>query len=281
MQHLFPLPGIPCKWRPFRRLRRTISLCLLAWCVLLPTIALADIVVTLPPLAGLVSMLDPSVRVHCLLPPAGDPHTFQLTPRQAAQLKKADLLIRASRDDGGWPGLDTGIPILDLWPKTNHAWLQPKEVQKALPRLAARLQELDPEHRSQIGAALNTAIKLCHRMELAWHHALKPFKSAGVIMQHPAWRGLCEHFDIPVHAVLEPRHHGGEVTPRKLEQTLRLIRAHPATALWGDNRHSNRALIWLMRHGHTSKPVILDALGTCGMRWEALMEHNIALLEKP
>lgn len=263
------------------RTRRALLHLLIASCFLLPAVARADIVVTLPPLAGLVSMLEPNADVHCLLAAGADPHTFQLTPRQAGQLRQADLLVRASRDDGEWPGLDANTPTLDLWQKDDHAWLRPSLVKQALPRLAARLQQLHPAHRQQIADTLRTALVLCDQLEEAWREALLPLRQQGVIMQHPAWRGLCQHFGIPVRAILEPHHHGGEVTPQKLEQALQTIRTHPATALWGDNRHSNRALTWLMQHAHTGKPAILDALGTCGMRWEALMRHNIALLGTP
>lgn len=264
------------------RTRRTLLHLLLALCCLAPTMARADIVVTLPPLAGLVSMLDPEAKVHCLLAAGADPHTFQLTPRQAGQLQQAELLVRASRDDGGWSGLNGyPTPTIDLWHKASHAWLRPDEVKSVLPRLAARLQALHPAHRQQIADALQKALALCDRMDSAWRKALRPFKDKGVIMQHPAWRGLCERFGVPIRAVLEPHHHGAEVTPRRLEQALEIIRAHPTTALWGDNRHSNRALIWLMQHAHSSKPVILDALGRCGMPWETLMQHNIALVGQP
>lgn len=264
------------------RARRTLLSLLLAACFLLPAMARADIIVTLPPLAGLVSMLEPNAKVHCLLPASGDPHTFQLTPKQAGQLQQAELLIRASRDDGGWSGLDAyPVPTLDLWHRASHAWLRPEEVKSVLPRLAARLQALHPKDKQQIADALTKALALCDRMDSAWRKALLPFKSAGAIMQHPAWLGLCKRFGVPVRAVLEPRHHGGEVTPQRLEKALEIIKAHPDTALWGDNRHSNRALDWLTQHAHSSKPVIiLDALGHCGMSWEALMQKNISLLEK-
>jgi len=45
--------------------------------------AQAAIVTTLPPLAGLVSMLDTKAEVYCLLPPGADAHNFQLAPKEA------------------------------------------------------------------------------------------------------------------------------------------------------------------------------------------------------
>jgi zinc transport system substrate-binding protein len=48
--------------------------------------------VTIPPLVSLVERLSPEpLDVQALLQPADDPHTFELTPRQAVSLGKADL----------------------------------------------------------------------------------------------------------------------------------------------------------------------------------------------
>jgi len=246
-------------------------------CAITPGTAYAVIITTLPPLAGLVSMLDTKADVHCLLPPGADAHHFQLTPKQVQQLKQADLLVRASRDDGNWPGLSISVRQMDLWPKRDHAWLLPSEVRRILPSLAKKLQEIEPGRRQAIAQSLKRALHICDNMERAWALALASVREHGVIMQHPAWRRLCEHFNVPVWEVLEPRQHGS-IRPRKLEHALHLIKTRPGILLWGDMRHSNRGLVWLSRHDG-NKPVLqLDTLGTCGMTWVQLMQDNLARL---
>jgi len=239
--------------------------------------AQASILTTLPPLAGLASMLDAKADIHCLLPPGADAHNFQLTPKQASQLKQADLLIRASRDDGHWPGLTLATRQLDLWPEKDHAWLLPSEVRQILPQLARTLQEITPGHRPAIEQALKRALRACDQLEIKWKKALAPLHQRGVIMQHPAWRRLCEHFHVPVLAVLEPRHHGS-IRPRKLESAFALLETHPGLLLWGDIRHSNRGLVWLSHHHNNQSVLAFDALGTCGMAWATLMHHNLKLV---
>jgi len=242
-----------------------------------PNTAQAFIVTTLPPLAGLASMLDTKAKVFCLLPPGADAHDFQLTPKQVQQLKQADLLIRASRDDGHWPGLEIATLQLNLWPEKDHAWLLPSEVRKVLPLLAKKLQDIAPGHRQGIEQSLKRALRACDEMEIAWKQALAPLQQRGVVMQHPAWRRLCEHFKVPVWAVLEPRHHGS-IRPRTLESALVLLQAHPGILLWGDVRHSNRGLIWLSHHDNNKPVLAFDALGTCGMSWIELMHDNLERL---
>ena len=243
-----------------------------------PVVAYAEITVTLPPLAGLVTMLDKDARVSCLLPENADPHHFSLTPRQASRMQKADLLIRASRDDGGWK-LHTSAPILDLWPDVDHAWLQPEKVIHALPKLAKHLQLLHPERHESIAQALKDALKTSRKIQQDWQEALAPVKSKGIIMQHPAWHSLAENMGIPVWMVMESHRHGQEMGPKKLEQAMQLLKMHPGVQLWGNKRHSNRALNWLAKHGSSQTPVLLDPLGDCNTGWSQLMQQNISRLK--
>ncbi len=260
-----------------KHFRLPIRLSLLGWLLCLPVTVHAEIAVTLPPLAGLVTMLDRKAEVFCLLPKNADPHHFSLTPRLTGRMQKADLLIRSSRDDSGWQ-LRTPAPALDLWPETDHAWLRPEKVMHVLPELARRLQLLHPDRREKISQALKAALNTCKVIQHAWQKALAPLKTNGIIMQHPAWYGLADDMDIHVWMVMESHRHGHEMGPKKLEQALQILRAHPEIHLWGDIRHSNRALNWLAGHSNAEKPVLLDPLGDCGTNWGQLMQQNIARL---
>ncbi len=268
------------KHRRFRNLRLLpclIVAAVMTSCLWPATARAVSIVVTLPPLAGLVRMLDAKPRVDCLLPPGADAHDFQLAPGQVRLLRRADLLVRAGRDDGHWRGL-RATHSLDLWPDTDHAWLLPSAVRRALPRLAKALETLEPDRRNIIEANLRQAVALTRDIERRWQAAFAPINGWSVIMEHPAWRHLCERFGLTVSAVLEPHHHGG-VRPRKLDEALQLTRRQPRILLWGDLRHGNRALEWLAQRAG-SRPVLkLDALGSCGMSWRALHQTNIERLQ--
>ncbi|MDX8383811.1 MAG: hypothetical protein R8M45_07005, partial [Ghiorsea sp.] len=52
----------------------------------------AKIIVTLPPLSGLVAMLMPNSTSQCLLSAGADPHHFQPSPRQVDMLNQGHLL---------------------------------------------------------------------------------------------------------------------------------------------------------------------------------------------
>ncbi len=250
---------------------------LIAILMLLPIpVSAAEITVTLPPLAGLVTMLDKQADVMCLLPAGADPHHFQLTPRKIEALRKSRLLIRAAFDDGGWPLPATHAQTLALWPGIAHGWLNPESVRAALPLIADVLTKLHPEHTDAIAVSLNDALAQARNIEQSWRIALASLKISGVLMQHPAWQGLMKSMNVPVLAVLESAHHGYEYGPHQLEQALSTLNQHPKAWLLADSGHNNRALDWLAQHAsQTPHRVTLNALGDCGLPWPELMQHNI------
>ena len=244
----------------------------------------AAIVATLPPLAGLVLSLDAEADVRCLLPAGADPHEVHLSPKRVQQLRRADLLVRSSFDDGHWSGVRLPGRTFDAWPKKAHGWLLPAEVKKILPALAARLQQLAPRRKQAIAQALRRGLRQCDELDKALAQALAPFRRDGVMMQHNAWAGVFAAYQVPVRSVLESSHHGANIRPRKLEQALERMREHPALALIGSRRHANRGLQWLNAHrGKTATRrgiILLDPLGDCGLRWPDLLTMNLRILTR-
>ncbi len=60
----------------------------------LPTPGAIRVVVTIPPLEGLIAPLLPDgSQVRALLPPGASPHGYELTPDDAAALARADLVV--------------------------------------------------------------------------------------------------------------------------------------------------------------------------------------------
>jgi ABC-type Zn uptake system ZnuABC Zn-binding protein ZnuA len=253
----------------------TLTFCFLAF-ITPKHVLSAEIAVTLPPLAGLVAMLDDQTDVLCLLPAGADPHHFQLQPRTIESLQQSRLLIRASFDDGGWPLPARHTNTLDLWPDMDHGWLSPTAVRKALPRIADALSSLYPERTDDIALRLKQALVQTFFIESDWQTALMPVKQSGVIMQHPAWQRLMNDRNIPVLAVLESGRHGHQHGPHLLEDALEKLKKHPDAWLVSDIGHSQRALDWLAQHAKPAPHrIALDALGQCGVSWVELMQANL------
>ena len=239
------------------------------------------IIVTLPPLSGLTQMLLPEIPAQCLLSASADPHHFQPSPKQVDMLSQGNLLIRASADDQGWPIQTQQAHTLDLWLTQNHGWLMFSEVQQALPTLASALASKFPQYAARIQSRLVQKLQDINVLEKSWENLLQHIKNKGVFMQHPAWLGLFNQYQVPVWAVLESAKHGHEHGPRHLEEALQNLDTHPDALLIGSTRHSNRSLEWLNRHHKPTAPIIhLDELGTCNQPWDVLMADNLKLLSQ-
>ncbi len=224
-------------------------------------------------------MLLPEVKSVCLLPAGADPHHFQPSPKQVTLLNQGHLLIRATRDDLGWPIKTDNNPVFDISASQAHGWLEFGLVRQVLPALARSLIQQYPLHQKKITAHLNSALKTVDHLDSQWRDTLATIKHKGVFMQHPAWQGLLESSGVPIWQVLESHQHGHEHGPRHLEKALRIFKQHPDALLLGSLRHSNRSLEWLNNHRPQPEKIIkLDALGSCNMPWDKLMSDNLKQL---
>lgn len=263
------------------KMKLLITICLIL--SVLPSFSMAaeanhnnKIIVTLPPLSGLVVMLLPEIQSHCLLSASADPHHFQPSPRQVDMLQQSHLFIRASRDDQGWPIKTQQSQTLDLWPIQNHGWLQFEQVRIVLPKLAKILSQRFPSHQNKIATKLNRALKAVDTLDAEWSKTLQTIQKKGAFIQHPAWLGLLKAKHIPVWSVLESEQHGHEHGPKHLEHALTTLKQHPNALLLGSKRHSNRSLEWLNNHQKDKSNIIkLDALGECNQPWDKLMQENL------
>ncbi|PCI00298.1 MAG: manganese-binding protein [Zetaproteobacteria bacterium] len=270
-----------------------------AFLLLLPSISHATskqfpVLVTLPPLSGLVLLLAPNTNVQCLLPNNADPHHFQLTPKQVDSLQQTSLLIRSPRDDQSWAMLQADVPSFSLWEghhekqqihrhhhNETHAWLNPKRVASELPHLVEALIQSRLVSEQDIQAQLKPSQQQAQNIWQQWERLVITYnlKQRGIMMQHPSWQGLFEALGVPIRGVLESAQHGQEYGPRKLEKALKVLKENPQTLLIADSNHSNRALTWLQKHsGNTI--ILLDALGTCGETWQSFMQRNLKAFSK-
>ncbi len=276
----------------FRQAIITISLLL---CVTSITEAVASpapevpnsIEVTLPPLAGILHWMQPSLAVHCLLPEGAEPHHFHPGARQIERAMQAGILLRSSADDGNWfdAGLISAARIMDVWPASEkgagHAWLDFAAVDEAIPRIARQLIAAGLINTAQ-WSAHQAALKAdINNIQQQWQSILPALKKRGVLMQHPSWQALFERLGVPVYAVLERRGHGHHhgFTAHKLEHALQTMLQHPDALLIADPRHDDKGLKWLQQQHPKSQLVYLSSMGSCYQRWPAFQRENIAKLQ--
>ena len=102
----------------------------------------------------------------CIIPPRSEAHGFQLSPRQAKDLRRATLIVAMSPDFEPWIaawGKANGRSDTILWlndyngvqhalnlPTNPHTWTDPAKVKKMVKALAERLDQISGKNRSQV-----------------------------------------------------------------------------------------------------------------------------------
>ncbi len=120
------------------------------------------VVVTTSVVFDLVSnVAGDGATIEALIPVGTDPHEVQLSSRQVAELREADLVVaiglglEAGLADALNAAQADGVTVLELGPALDprrfpdgepdpHVWLDPERMQEAVRLIAASLTEIDP-----------------------------------------------------------------------------------------------------------------------------------------
>jgi ABC-type Zn uptake system ZnuABC Zn-binding protein ZnuA len=190
------------------------------------------ILVTIPPLAGLVRPLTPQGgAVQTLIPTGRSEHGYELTPEDIATLAQADVVIYvglgldaqveaflrkhpnpARREvcfakvvgisaDGAAhedPDHDDGHHHGGVDP---HLWLDPDLCIKLVPALAAAVAAPGVAPSTSAADVLVARLKAFDDQARA---RLAPYKGRAIVTHHDAWRRLAEHYGLTVAAVIRP-----------------------------------------------------------------------------
>ena len=101
-----------------------------------------DIVVTIRPIALLLSEIAPQIDVAVLLPPGTSAHAFDPVPSTARMAASAGRVIAMHPEVDGWTAglVDSPIWLTDALDEEDpHAWLDPAFASATLPILAAEV----------------------------------------------------------------------------------------------------------------------------------------------
>ena len=268
------------------------------------------IVVTIPPLQGLVeALVPPGTQVQVLIPPGSSPHGFVPTPSSSAAVKTADLIVivgmglegptqrMVDRHAGGRVinfaavvGEETAstgdghihdatcvhIDFVDGTGPDPHLWLDAALVERLVLAVANELITLGVVDASERAATLVERIKAADAQAAS---DLRPFAGSRIITQHDAWRRFAPRYGLSVLGSVLPAGIG-EPTAGDMAQVLNRVEAARAesgapiaifTEPQLDPRPAERLATRLGLPLGT-----LDPLGDGD--WFALLEHNTKVL---
>lgn len=264
------------------------------------------VVVTLPPLKGLVEpMIPPGSEVKVLLPAGANHHGWQPTPSDVASLSRADLVVyigrglepivvrHLNRHSTPWRrdvafadllGIELGHhhhddhdhhDECDHGDEDPHLWLDPVLVSDFVTKLAPIIAEVVAAAglEGDAGAAERLAVQI-ESVEREYRAALEPHRGSVIVTHHNAWSRLTDRYGLEVAQVLRPVD-TAEPSAGDMDRAARAIREAGVKGVFLEPQYGGRDAGVIRRvAGEAGVPVgVLDPHGDGD--WMAMMRANL------
>ncbi|NTV02761.1 MAG: zinc ABC transporter solute-binding protein [Chlorobiaceae bacterium] len=211
-----------------------------------------QVVASIEPLAYFVERIGGDrVSVSVMVPPGGDPHSYEPTPRQMARLGSAALFVKAGSGvefELNWMprflGLNHALRVCDasegvrLIPMAHadrhdapagrqgrhdpHFWLSPANARVIAANVERSLAAIDQPHRGEYEANLAKLDGELAALDGQIRQRLDGVPNRRFIVFHPAWGYFARDFGLEQMAVEQE---GKELTPVQMARVIRLARS--------------------------------------------------------
>lgn len=197
------------------------------------------IAVCLPPQAGILDALQPGAAPLVLIDRGQNPHSFDPSPRQLAELSTCGLYVAAGLpfENALLPRLRALNPAMRIVPAPAdehdhdapeadehdpHFWTHPDGILAEARAIAAALSEADPGAAPAVSAALAAYETSLRDLDAALRARLAPLKGRAFLVYHPAWSHFAEEYGLRQLAI---EHHGGAPSAKHLARLTDAVRA--------------------------------------------------------
>lgn len=192
------------------------------------------------------------IEVHNIVPPGGEPHEWEPSPRDIANISKADVLIYCGTGIETWiekilPSLDPskvivvdaskGIPVLDLEAKEEkghehgehdhstdpHIWVDPINAKAMVDNIQQGLKKADPSNEQYYKEKAATFQGQLDDLHREYQTALAGAKGKEFIVSHAAFGYLAQRYgltQVPIRG-LSPE---VEPSPNDMAQIVKVAR---------------------------------------------------------
>ncbi len=256
-----------------------LRLLLLICCLSLSTAFAADkprVLVTIKPYHSLVSMLlDGITEPELLLDGYQSPHTFQLRPRQAQSIAKADVIV--------WVGPTLETPLASRLRKSKnqlviqisddhdeaghhhdheldpHRWLDPVLTRKDVNNIVSRLIEAYPQYADRISMQHQRLTTTLTRLDEDIQNTLGDKKHVSALLYHNAWEYFLNRYGLSVNGVI---HNSAHQAPgvRHLDKLSKVIEREKPRCLMIEPQFKPKYLT-AISGDHSFEQHTLDPLG--------------------
>lgn len=235
-----------------------------------------NVMVAIPPLAGLVqSVAGDSATVQMLVPKGQDPHVYEPTPRQVAQLAEADIYfgIRLPLENALLAKLSgthtkmrvrdctTGAQWLNPDPDQDHEhhctpnqpheqqdscqqgldphlWLSPANLAVMASNICAELCLLAPAQAPAFQTGLATTLSRLNNVDNTNRQLLAPFKNRAFLVFHPSFSYFAQQYSLRQESI---EIEGKSPSARQIAVVTARAREFKATAIFVQPQFSDKS----------------------------------------
>lgn len=175
------------------------------------------IVASFYPLAHVAEQVtrNTPAQVTTVVPSGVEPHDFEPSAQDTAQIQSADLFLMNGAELEHWAEEITAeklvmsehVTLLPLQDEDEHGafdphfWLDPVIVQTEVSVLADELSRLFPEYETQYQQNAASYIAQLKQLDTAYQNGLKTCQIREMIVSHDAFSYLGERYEIELHAI--------------------------------------------------------------------------------
>ena len=193
------------------------------------------------------------VQVITLIPPGANPHTYNLRPRQLAQISKAQLYIAIGNDfsfEQTWlnriislnPNLkivncsQTVITHTDHEHLDPHFWLSPRGCKIAIDNITQGLTDADPKGKHTYQANQKTYKTKLDSLNTWVIQTLANLQTRTILVYHPAWTHFAHDFNLTQLAI---EHEGKDPTPKHMAYLITQAKKHGIRTIFSEPQFNN------------------------------------------
>jgi zinc transport system substrate-binding protein len=274
-----------------------------------PTPAGIRVVVTVPPLKGLVEpLLAPGSTIKILMKPGHSEHAYEFTPADRASLASADMVvyvglgleprIQSALDKHPSParqvvGFADAVGIKATDAEHDHAkeadhrhhgaidphlWLDPALVEKLIPKLRDAIQRAElakapaaAPDAARLDSAAAALITRVQTVDKEWTTRLEPFRGRAIVTHHKAFDRPAQRYGLIVAAVIR-EFEGSEPTPAEIANVVAAIQRENVRVIFIEPQFNPAAAERIARRAGV-RVGTLDPLGDGD--WFGLMAKNL------
>jgi zinc transport system substrate-binding protein len=213
---------------------------------------ITTVVVTIPPQAEFVERIGGDhVRVVLMVPPGNDPHTYEPTSGQLAEVAGADMYAAVGSGiefERAWlekiAGLNSDMLIvdcsrgIDLIEGDPHIWLSPKNAKIMVENICQGLIQVDPENTDEYRRNADAYLQELDALDAEIARSLEAMQTRKIMVYHASWGYLARDYGL-VEISIESE--GKEPTPQGIERLIEEARSENISVIFAEPEFSTRS----------------------------------------